>query len=123
MEGKRFYLQPEGMIFDAALGVMELQKGKERANDPLHGELYFDVVLFGIFWKLGFKVRRIDNDRSCVIFSIKDSVKKDDDDCRDVLESMITNEFALLDSVLLAGTPRTITYKEAGSTKMEAKVL
>ena len=115
MNGKRIYLQPEGMIFDAALGVMELQKGQERANDPLHGELCFDVMLFGSYWKLGFNVRRIDNDRCCVIFAVKDSGKNDDEDCRDVLESMITNEFALLDSVLLAGTQRTIIYKETGN--------
>ena len=110
MTGTKNYLQPQGMIFNAMLGLMELQNGKERVSDPMHGELYFDVVLFGICWKLGLHVTGMDNDRCCAKLTVSESGKAEDDESRDVLESMIQNEFALLDHVLLAGTPQTIIY-------------
>ena len=103
------------MVFAALCDLMEMQKGKERVNDYSNGELHFDVWLFGVYWKLRFKVEWLDEGRCCVKLSIKESGKYDDDEkeeLKETLERMITSEFALLDSVLLAGTP-TSTHKIA----------
>ena len=121
MEGKRIYLQPTMLVFNALLNLMELQNGKKRISDQMRGELYYNIMLFGVNWKLRFNVTGIEFDRCCVKLSVSESGRKGDEDFRDIVESMIRNEFALLDNVLLVGSPQAIAYCESGRSELRSE--
>ena len=101
------------MVFAALCDMMEMQKGKERVNNYSRGELHFDIWLFGVYWKLRFKVEWLDEGRCCVKLSIRESGKYDDDEkdeLKETLERMITSEFSLLDNMLLIVSPLATTF-------------
>ena len=97
MADKMIYLQPEEMIFDALLDLMEIQKGIEVLNDPLNGKLCFVTSLYGVDWEIKCSVMSIDRTRCAVTVEV---TSEDDDGFSEI---MAQREYALLDSMLIIG--------------------
>ena len=103
------YLQPGTMVFDTLLDLMELQKGIETLNEHIDGKLYYETTLYGITWEIKFKITEIDRSRCAVNITVE---SLDDNEDTDVYaEIMIRREYALLDSLLLIGTPNDVSIK------------
>jgi hypothetical protein len=104
MSGNRIYLQPVTMIYNAILDMMELQRGHEIIKDPMCGKIHFRIILYGFEWELQFAIMNIEMNRSSVTLEIE-GTENDDGDEPGFLEAMLRREYALLDSMLLIGTP------------------
>ena len=98
MADKMIYLQPEGMVFDALLDLMEMQKGIEVMNEPLNGKLHFVTSLYGTAWDIHFSVMGLDRNRCAVTAEVTSRENEE------FSEIMSQREYALLDSMLLIGT-------------------
>ena len=94
MTGKKIYLQPQGTALHAISDLAELQKGKFTFSDTPNGKIHFSVDLYQEKWGLKFLVRDIGKNRSIIELELEGD---------DKTESIINNEFALLDSILLEG--------------------
>lgn len=102
--GKRIYLQPMGMVLDTINDIVELQKGKLTYSDTPHGKINFLVKMYAFKWELSFTVTDIGKNRSQVQIEIDGDTQSK--------EKLILREFALLDSMLIAGAQIEITDKE-----------
>ena len=109
---EKVYLQPVEMVYSALLDLMELQKGKEILNDPLSGKLHFKITMYGFVMELRFTLLEMDWNRCGVTLEIPvdDSHGNDEGDDLRYLQDTIRREFALLDSMLLIGTPFEVSY-------------
>ena len=108
MMDRIIYLQSAKMVFDALLDLMELQKGVEDQNDPVTGILHFVVTLYGIEWEIKFAITEIDRNRCSVTVGVES--KEGNGDLIGYGNIMARRELALLDSILLIGTPHEVTY-------------
>jgi len=114
LASKRAYLQPKEMICNALADVMELQKGEELLSDPIFGKLHFRIEMYGSKWEFRFSVLEIDWNRCGVTLDVE--VYEDEGDGDDDVEAlryvnnMIRREYALLDAMLLIGTPFETAY-------------
>ena len=97
------YLQPSAMVFEALLDLMELQKGDEVESDPAGGKHYFETTLYGIVWEIRYTITEIDRTRCAVRIEV--ASKDGNGDTEGYAEIMALREYALLDSMLLIGTP------------------
>ena len=112
MAYRKVYLQPEKMVYNALLDLMELQKGEENINDYLHGTLQFKITMYGFVWEVMFCVTRIDYSRCAVTLEIGgvcEDVSTEDGQPRN---DMIFREFALLDAMLLTGSHNDIIFSK-----------
>ena len=100
------------MVFDALLDLMELQKGTEVNNDPERGMLSFISSLYGVEWKIEFTIIEIDRTRCAVAVVVAPVIE--DGETVGYAEIMARRECALLDSLLLIGTPHEISCYEEG---------
>ena len=116
MERKKVYLQPMQMVFDAILEMMELQKGNEIKNDPSYGKIDFKISLYGVIWEFRFTALELDGNRCSVSLKIVETgnAVEDADGDERCLDNMIRREYALLDSLLLIGTPLETKYDKKG---------
>ena len=101
------YLQPGAMVFEALLDLMELQKGDEVESDPSGGKHHFETTLYGVVWGIRFTIMEIDRTRCAV--SVEVASKDGNGDTEGFAEIMALREYALLDSMLLIGTPYEIS--------------
>jgi len=114
LNGKRAYLQPMAMIYNALIDVAELQKGEKILDDPTRGRLHFRIEMYGFTWELRFSVLEIDWNRCGVALEVEEKkANGDSDGDTRYLEDMIRREYALLDSILLIGTPFETVYGDA----------
>ena len=141
MESKRVYLQPMGMVFSAICEMMELQKGDEIKKDLAYGELNFKIALYGSMWEFHFTALEMDGNRCGLNLEIVKTGDIHDDEDRNAyededsdedsdmyegededsdedgdercLDDMIRREYALLDALLLIGTPFETAYRKA----------
>jgi len=109
---EKVYLQPIEMVFSALLDLMELQKGEEILNDSLSGKLHFKITMYGFVMELRFTILDMDWNRCGVTLEIPadDSHGNDDGDDLQYLKDTVRLEFAMLDSMLLIGTPFEVSY-------------
>ena len=112
MERKKVYLQPMQMVFDAILEMMALQNGKEIRNDPSYGKIDFKIFLYSVIWEFRFTALDMDGSRCCVNLEITETgnATEDMDFDERCLDNMIRREYALLDALLLIGTPFETAY-------------
>ena len=94
MENEKNYAKPFKIVFAAILDMIELQNGKETFSDSRHGRVHFRIGMYGFKWEIKFTVTDT-GDGSRVHLEIGG----EQDDRGRILE----REFALLDSMLLAG--------------------
>jgi len=100
----RVYLQPMEMVYNAIFDLIELQKGTEILNDPASGKLNYRISMYGFMWEYCFIAQSIDNNRCVVELKIEEAENARDNEHR-YLENLILREYALLDKMLLLGTP------------------
>ena len=107
MEDRKLYLQPKEMVYHTLLDLTELQKGEIAFSDPLYGKLQFRMTMYGFLWRLRFTVLGMDWNRCAVSMEIAEGAAGDEDAGEEKrrLKDMISREWALLDSLLLIGTP------------------
>jgi hypothetical protein len=100
------------MVYNALLDLMELQKGEEVLNEASQGKLFFRVTMYGFTMELHFTIKEMDWRRCGVTLDIIEGETCDEDAGEDVryLADMIRREFALLNSMLLIGTPFEVSY-------------
>lgn len=112
MENKRVYIQPMKMVFNALLDLMELQKGEEVFNDPAGGVLHYTATMYSFTWTIRFIVLEIELKRCVVRLEVDEA--GDYGDGREYLDGFIRREYAILDAMLLIGTPLEMTYGKVG---------
>jgi hypothetical protein len=101
------------MVFNAMLDMMELQKGEEVFNDPDKGILHYTTKMYNFSWTIRFTVMEISSRRCGVRLGIDetgDNEAVDNIDEKDYLEGFARRLYAILDSMLLIGTPFELTY-------------
>ena len=108
MGALKIYIQPTEMVYNAMLDLMELQKGKEVLNDPVSGKLYFSMTMYSLTWEVRFTVLNIDWKRCGIRLEIEEV--GDFGEEREYLRGMLCREYAMLDAMLLIGTPIEVTY-------------
>ena len=113
MGAGKIYLQPMEMVYNAVLDLMELQNGKQIINDPVSGKLSYMIKMYGFTWELRFALLGMEHNRCGVNLEITEAENVGDNE-QGYGESMIRREYALLDAMLLFGSPPKVTYnKEA----------
>ncbi len=95
MEGDKIYLQPIGTVINTINDIVELQKGKLTRSDSAKGIIDFLVEMYDFTWELCFTVTDIGKNRCNVQIAIEGNTRSRD--------RLILREFALLDSMLVAG--------------------
>jgi len=108
MEGKRIYLQPTGTLISAINDLVEIQKGKITFSDKQGGVIHFSIKMYAFKWELQFAVRDIGQNRSQVSLLIGGEQHNQ--------EKVISQEFALLDSILIGLAQIEITEQENKGT-------
>ena len=93
MKGRLFYLQPRGTVLSAVSDLAELQRGKFTFSDTRNGVVHFSIRMYHNKWEFKFTVKDTGKNTSCVEIEI------DGDDVR--TESLISREYALLESIML----------------------
>jgi len=95
LTSKKNYPHPVGMLLDTINDIVELQKGKLTFSDTPNGKIHFLIRMYAYKWELRFDVTDIGDNRSRVQIEIEgDESGK---------EELLRREFALLDSMLVAG--------------------
>ena len=113
MAYRKVYLQPDKMVYNALLDIMELQKGVENINDYMHGKLHFTITMYGYAWAVMFAINKIGYSRCAVTLEIAgadEAYKEEDNQFRN---DMMRREFALLDAMLLMGEPNEIVFSDS----------
>ena len=94
--------------------LMDAQNGKETFSDELHITLHLNAMMFGRIWELRFTTSMIDRSRCEVILEV--IVEKADGAAQEELQILadcvLRREYAMLDAMLLIGTPFEVTYSE-----------
>jgi hypothetical protein len=103
LEGTKIYLQPMNTLLNAINDLIELQNGTLTFSDTSCGKISFEVGLYSANWEFQFSVEDIGLNRSKVKIGL-DGDKRDDED-------MIRLEYALLDSMLVAGARIQVAAK------------
>ena len=101
------YLQPGEMVFETLVDLMKLQKGIELFCDRPGGMLHFAVSLYDVTWEMRFTITDIDNTRCAVVVDVVPGTANDE--IEGYAEIMARREYALLDALLLIGTPHEVS--------------
>ena len=104
MIANKIYLQPAGMVVNTVLDIVELQKGKTTFTDTQNGRVHFSVRMYAFRWEFRFTVTDIGKNRCRVQIEINGNTLWN--------KRLILQEFALLDSMLIAGAQIEITQEE-----------
>ena len=118
MIGKKIYLQPGRVVYWGLRDLMDAQNGRESSSDEAGRQLRYTVRMFDMEWSLRFQIRPVDQSRCEASLE----VAADNADCLccpggepgedlDVLaDYVLRREYAMLDAMLLIGTPLETTY-------------
>ena len=116
IQGRKIYLQPSNIVHNGMCDLVDTQRGNEIENNQNQNTLNFFARMFDMEWKLYFSTTAIDRSRCEVIIQIEP--KEPDEEVPEVLRSLadcvLRREFAMLDAMLLIGTPCEATYGNGG---------
>ena len=119
MKAKKIYLLPREIVYMGMTDLIDAQNGKETFNDELHKTLHYNTMMFGKIWELRFTTLMIDRNRCEVTLEVL--AEKTDGNTQEELQSeelqslanyVLRREYAMLDAMLLIGTPFEVTYSE-----------
>jgi len=111
---KKIYLQPSGIVYKGMLDLMDAQNGKEIFSDYTQRTLYFNVIMFDMVWVLQFTAMSVESNRCEVTLGVKPENDALGEELRSLADSVLRREYAMLDAMLLIGTPLEVTYSEGG---------
>ena len=143
MTARKIYLQPSEIVYNGMLDLMDSQNGMEISRDSRNRELRFTVKMFDAAWTLRFTSAQIDRSRieaSIEIIETKGrtpgeamhfEASQDEgtngnaspgnetiDELRCLSSSVLRREYAMLDAMLLIGTPLEVVYNEEGGIEL-----
>ena len=114
MAAKKIYLQPSEVVFRGMLDLMDAQ-GAEPQTENVEGRtLQLSVKMFDTLWPLRFAAERIDQTRCQAALEASMEDEPDEDmreNKRALAEIVLRREFAMLDAMLLIGTPLEAVYR------------
>ena len=96
--------------------LMDAQNGKEIFSDELRRTLHLNAMMFGRIWEFRFTTLMIDRSRCEVTLEVL--AEETDGDAPEELQPLsgfvLRREYAMLDAMLLIGTPFEATYCTGG---------
>ena len=114
LKAKKIYLLPCEIVYMGMTDLMDAQNGKETFSDKLHLTLYLNAMMFGRIWEFRFTTSMIDRNRCEVTLEVL--AEKADDNTQEELQPLadcvLRREYAMLDAMLLIGTPFEVMYSE-----------
>ena len=114
MKAKKIYLMPGGAVYMGMTDLMDAQNGKEIFSDELRRTLHLNAMMFGRIWELRFTSSMIDCSRCEVTLEV--SAEEADDNTQEEIQTLadcvLRREYAMLDAMILIGTPFEATYSE-----------
>lgn len=117
MLARKIYLQPSRVVYKGMLDLMDSQRGKKISCDCERLSLRFHVLMFDEEWGLRFTVRTIDRNRCEAVLEVKETGEWEScGELRALADCLLRREYAMLDAMLLIGTPFETSCGEAGDT-------
>ena len=120
MIGKKIYLQPGGVVYWGLRDLMDAQNGSERFADEAGRALHYSVRMFETAWSLRFQIRPVEQNRCEASLEVAaersaDGAAESTDDAAEeelaaLADFVLRREYAMLDAMLLIGTPLETTY-------------
>ena len=104
--GRKIYLQPGGIVFNGICDLLDAQNGKEILRDSRANTLHFTVRMFERTWALRVTAAAIDESRCEVALEVANEERE----MRELAGYVLRRELALLDAMLLIGTPLEVRY-------------
>jgi len=101
MNGRKSYSYPKGYILDTIHDIVELQHGRLKMSDAVHGRILYRIEMYGNEWILLYTVTENGKSNCYVTIEVCGECGEKDWELR--------REFALLDSMLCGGSDFEIT--------------
>ena len=130
MKAKRVYLLPDRIVYNGARDLMDSQNGREISGDDAEKKLCFRVMMFDSPWTLRFSAAAIDHSRceAAIEVSPGDGDGEGDADAglrdaglreetRSLAGYVLRREYAMLDAILLIGTPVEARFAEGSDSE------
>lgn len=118
MTAKKIYLLSSMIVYKGMLDLMDSQNGQVILEDYAQRILHFSVVMFDMIWTLRFNAAAIDRTRCEAALDIKEESLDGEpwEETRVLAGSVLRREFAMLDAMLLIGTPNEVYFGKAGES-------
>jgi hypothetical protein len=113
---KKVFLQPSRIVYWGIRDLMDAQNGREVFSDEARRTIYFTVKMFDAEWRLHFVAQPVDQGRCETSLEVvpettdEESGIKTQDDNAVLADYVSRREYAMLDAMLLIGTPLEIKH-------------
>lgn len=111
---KKIYIQPDWILFRGMRDAMDTQNSRQLSGAENKTEIRFAVRMYEIIWTLRFTAVTIEgNSCEAALKVIKaEPADEPEDELNALAGFVLRREFALLDAMLIIGTPCEVTYIE-----------
>jgi hypothetical protein len=111
-EAKKIYTQPGWILYRGMCDVIDTQNSLQLSDDSNKSELRFTARMYEILWTIQFAAVKMDRNSCEVTLKVikADPAEAPEDELMALAGYVLRREFALLDAMLIIGTPCEVTF-------------